>query len=94
MVALIPPGAVTTYGAIARALGVTPRQVGRAMAMQDDGIPWHRVVRADGTPATFHQGTALGLMRAERTPMAGRRVDLRAARWRPHPASSPEITEG
>ncbi|MGI8417320.1 MAG: MGMT family protein [Nakamurella sp.] len=34
MVALILQGAVTTYGDIARALGVTPRQVGRAMATQ------------------------------------------------------------
>jgi alkylated DNA nucleotide flippase Atl1 len=94
LVVLVPPGAVTTYGDIARALGVSPRQVGRAMAMLDDGFPWHRVVHADGTPATCHQGTAPVLLRAELTPMAGRRVDLRAARWRPHPASSPEITEG
>ncbi|MDQ2873714.1 MAG: MGMT family protein [Actinomycetota bacterium] len=80
-VACIPPGAVATYGDIARVLGVGPRQVGQAMGMLDDGVPWHRVVHADGTPASCHDGQALGLLCAEKTPMIGGRVDMGAARW-------------
>lgn len=94
MVALIPPRMVATYGDIAHALDVTPRQVGRAMSMLDDGIPWHRVVQANGTPATCHDGQARGLLRAELTPMIGSRVDVRKARWHPHPGSSSDSTEG
>lgn len=76
----IPPGTVATYGDIARALGVGPRQVGRAMGMLDAGAPWHRVVHADGTPASCHAGQAQALLRAETTPTIGARVDMRAAR--------------
>jgi alkylated DNA nucleotide flippase Atl1 len=88
-VVLIPPGSVATYGDIARVLGVGPREVGRAMGMLDDGVPWHRVVRADGTPASCHGGQAPMLLSREATPMIGGRVDLRAARWVPHPGSAP-----
>jgi len=77
----IPPGAVATYGDIARVLGVGPRQVGQAMRMLDDGIPWHRVVHADGTPAPCRGGQARRLLRAEMTPMTGGRVDMGVARW-------------
>ncbi len=94
IVALIPPGAVTTYGKIARALGVTPRQVGRAMSMLDDAVPWHRVVKADGTPAGCHNGRACELLRAELTPMVGGRIDLREARWDPHSGSGSDATKG
>lgn len=80
-VARIPVGAVATYGDIARLLGVGPRQVGRAMGVLDDAIPWHRVVHADGRPASCHDGRAWGLLRAEATPMVGERVNLRMARW-------------
>jgi methylated-DNA-protein-cysteine methyltransferase-like protein len=46
----IPPGRVTTYGAIALALGVPngARQVGWAMAVCSDDVPAHRVVNASG----------------------------------------------
>lgn len=80
IVVCIPPGTVATYGDIAAVLAVGPRQVGRAMGMLDDGIPWHRVVHADGTPASCHGGTAPALLRAEAAPMVGGRVDMRAAR--------------
>lgn len=89
IVVCIPPGTVATYGDIAAVLAVGPRQVGRAMGMLDEGIPWHRVVHADGTPASCHGGTAPALLRAEATPMLGGKVDMRAARFHLLGAASP-----
>lgn len=90
VVASIPPGRVMAYGAIARYLadvtgGASPRLVGQVMARHGEGLPWHRVVRADGQPARGHEARALRLLRAEGTPLArGRlRVDMRLAAWGP-----------
>lgn len=94
LVLCIPPGQVTTYGDIASVLAVGPRQVGRAMGILDDGIPWHRVVCADGTPASCHGGTAVELLRAEATPMVGGRVDVPAARCHFSGGSSLESAVG
>jgi len=46
---IIPVGYLTTYGAIAKAVGGSPRAVGNAMAYNPFPllIPCHRVVRAD-----------------------------------------------
>ena len=51
IVQLIPPGKVTTYKAIAHLLGITPRQVARALAQNQNpiAIPCHRVIRSDRT---------------------------------------------
>ena len=78
----IPRGRVMSYGDIAELLGTGPRQIGRVMTMLD-GVPWHRVVRADGTPAPCHDGEASGLLRAEGVAMRGSRVDMATARWLP-----------
>jgi alkylated DNA nucleotide flippase Atl1 len=86
LVACIPAGRVMAYGDIAAALGEGgPRQVGRVMSRWGGGVPWHRVVRADGRPAQCHQGEALALLRRERAPMRpdGDRLDMRRARWVP-----------
>lgn len=50
MVREIPKGRVTTYGAIAKKLGVGPRQVGQILHKNPSGevTPCHRVVRSDG----------------------------------------------
>jgi methylated-DNA-protein-cysteine methyltransferase-like protein len=50
IVQLIPKGKVTTYGAIARALGSTgaSRTVGYAMNACDKSLPAHRVVNRKG----------------------------------------------
>ncbi|MFE1148616.1 MGMT family protein [Streptomyces albidoflavus] len=81
----IPAGSVASYGEIGRHLGMGPRQVGRAMSLlgEDTGLPWWRVVHADGTPATCHEGRAPALLAEEGTPMRGGRVDLGRAghRW-------------
>jgi len=46
---LVPVGYVTTYGAVAEAVGGSPRAVGRVMATNPFPplVPCHRVVRAD-----------------------------------------------
>ncbi|MEV0838671.1 MGMT family protein [Actinocatenispora sera] len=80
VVAAIPPGRVMSYGDIAARIGAGPRQVGRAMTLLDDAVPWWRVVHADGTPATCHGGTAPALLRAEGTPLTRTRVDMLRAR--------------
>ena len=51
VVARIPRGRVTNYGQIARMLGMprAARQVGRAMRLCPDHLPWQRVVMRDGT---------------------------------------------
>jgi alkylated DNA nucleotide flippase Atl1 len=78
----IPPGCAASYGDIGKRIGAGPRQVGRAMSVLDDGVPWWRVVYADGTPSSCHDGQAPGLLRADGTPMLGGRVDMHRARQR------------
>lgn len=50
VVRLIPPGKVSSYGAIARYLGTSPRIVGWAMnsVKGSDRVPAHRVVNRNG----------------------------------------------
>ena len=87
LVERIPPGRVLAYGDVAEMLaaGGGPRQVGRVMAHWGGGVPWWRVVRASGEPATGHEREALRRLRAEGTPLRadGTRVRLPDARWRP-----------
>ena len=76
-VCAIPEGYVRTYGDIdARA----PRFVGRILATKHD-LPWHRVVRADGTIPKGQRQRELLL--GEGVPMRGDRVDLDQARLPP-----------
>lgn len=78
----IPPGRVSTYGAIGRLVGVGPRQVARALSSGGGGaVPWHRVLRADGTAAEPVRVRQLELLAAEGVPMRDGRVDLRAVGW-------------
>src|SRR5687767_11724485 len=79
----IPPGQVATYGDIAEMVGRGgPRQVGQVMARFGDGVPWWRVVRADGQTARGLEKHALRLLKADETPIKGDRVDLARARLR------------
>jgi len=51
-VRLVPAGQVTTYGDVATSLGSpnVARHVGWALAaLQDDSVPWHRVINSRGT---------------------------------------------
>lgn len=82
LVERIPPGRVMAYGDIADYLGEGgPRQVGRVMSTWGGGVPWWRVVHADGTPAPGHERRCLAHWHDEGTPLRGERVDMRLARW-------------
>jgi methylated-DNA-protein-cysteine methyltransferase-like protein len=74
----IPEGFVSTYGDIdPRA----PRLVGRILAETDEAVPWHRVVRADGSIPKGSRQRALLL--SEGVPIRGDRVDMGDARFPP-----------
>ncbi len=80
----VPEGRVTTYGAIADAVGGGPRQVGSVMASHGGGVPWWRVVRADGSLPPDLADEARQQHREEATPLRPtRKVDLVAAFWAP-----------
>ncbi len=50
----IPPGRIMTYGQISGLLGhrLSPVAVGWALHVCPDGVPWHRVVNAQGACST------------------------------------------
>ena len=71
----IPAGFVRTYGDIDPA---APRLVGHVLATIHDDLPWHRVVRSDGSLPKGRQQRAQ--LVSEGVPMLGDRVNLRIAR--------------
>ena len=79
-VSAIPEGRVTTYGAIARRLRGTPRQVARVLARLTDEesavTPWFRVVGAGGFVSTTKLG-AVGRRQIARLHAEGVAVTLR-----------------
>jgi alkylated DNA nucleotide flippase Atl1 len=77
----IPPGRVSTYGAIGRLIGIGPRRVARALSSGGGAVPWYRVVRADGTAAEPVRVEQLALLAAEGVPVRSGRVDLGAVHW-------------
>jgi alkylated DNA nucleotide flippase Atl1 len=78
----IPPGRVSTYGAIGHLLGIGPRRVARALSSGGGGaVPWFRVVRADGSAAEPVRARQLELLAAEGVPMRNGRVDVSAVGW-------------
>jgi methylated-DNA-protein-cysteine methyltransferase-like protein len=71
----IPPGFVRTYGDVSPG---APRFAGTVLAGLDDPtVPWHRVVRADGTLAKGERQRKL--LDAEGVPFRGHRVDLKVS---------------
>jgi methylated-DNA-protein-cysteine methyltransferase related protein len=75
----IPPGYVRTYGDLSPG---APRFAGAVLArLSDDMVPWHRVVRADGSLAKGARQRRR--LRAEGVPFRGARVDMRLARLPP-----------
>jgi methylated-DNA-protein-cysteine methyltransferase related protein len=84
LVERIPPGRVMSYGAIADYLGHGgPRQVGAVMSHHGGGVPWHRVVAANGRLVPGHENEALRRHREEGTPLRGDKIDMRKAVWWP-----------
>lgn len=53
VVRAIPPGETSSYGEVARLAGLPGRArlVGRILSEDGHDLPWHRVLRADGTCA-------------------------------------------
>jgi methylated-DNA-protein-cysteine methyltransferase related protein len=71
----VPEGFVTTYGDLCPE---APRFAGMVMAAcHDPGLPWHRIVRADGSLAKGDRQRRL--LEAEAVPFRGARVDMRVA---------------
>jgi methylated-DNA-protein-cysteine methyltransferase related protein len=72
----IPPGYVRTYGDVSPG---APRLAGRVLSyLGAQDIPWHRVVRADGSLAKGARQRRL--LEAEGVPFRGERVVLSRAR--------------
>ncbi len=97
-VAQIPPGMVTTYGDIARALGDPRggRQVGWAIAGSPGGLdlPFHRVVNRDGFLsggwAFGHPDVMKQRLVSEGVPFADEHtVDIKRCHWIPGDDSAP-----
>jgi len=81
-VAAIPPGSVASYGDIAELVRApSPRLEGRVLAEDGSDLPWHRVLRADGTPVHHLAERQLELLRAEGVLADGQRVNMRRYRW-------------
>ena len=73
-----PPGFVRAYGDVSPG---APRFAGSVLAACDDpDVPWHRIVRADGSLAKGERQRRL--LDAEGVPFKGDRVDMREA-WVP-----------
>ncbi|MBI3685447.1 methylated-DNA--[protein]-cysteine S-methyltransferase [Candidatus Azambacteria bacterium] len=66
--ARVPKGKVTTYRAIARALGISPRMAGSMLALHyNHNVPCHRVVFSDGRMGGYNRGISrkIALLRKE-----------------------------
>lgn len=81
----IPYGKVMSYGQIAWMLGRPrcARLIGRAMRYCPEGLPWQRVVRADGSIADGgHPEIRRALLDAEGVPfLSDGRVDMKSCLW-------------
>lgn len=66
VVRAIPPGETRSYGEVAAEAGVrSPRLVGRILAEDGHDLPWHRVLRADGSCALHLAREQSARLRAE-----------------------------
>ncbi len=87
LVGQIPPGKVTTYGELARAVGINPRQVGYILHHNTDPVrfPCHRVVKSDGRVATGYAfggpGKQQERLEAEGVVFVQSRINLKQFGW-------------
>ena len=78
----IPAGRVMTYGDVAEYVGASsPRIVGRVLALDDGSVPWHRVLRANGTLAEHLYTEQRQRLLSEGVRFRGDKVDLAGHRW-------------
>jgi len=87
LVSQIPKGKVTTYGRIAAMCGSprAARVVGGIAHYGDPMLPWHRVVKADGSLAEGYYGGVVGheaALRAEAVEINNGKVNLGVHLWR------------
>jgi methylated-DNA-protein-cysteine methyltransferase related protein len=93
VVAAIPSGRVTTYGTIARHLGIRPRQVafilGTLTVEESKQLPWFRVVAANGIVSSTKLGAVgrrqIARLRAEGVAVTPRNKveDFHLIAWSP-----------
>ena len=84
----IPAGRVMTYGDVAEYAGApSPRIVGRVLALDGGSVPWHRVLRADGSLAEHLYTEQRQRLLAEGVRFNGDRVELKNFRWDGSPES-------
>jgi methylated-DNA-protein-cysteine methyltransferase-like protein len=89
LVKLIPRGRVLTYGAIARALRLPggARTAGRAMGAtpKGKGIPWHRVLGANGKILIREPYASLQkkLLESEGVSVVESRINMKKHLWSP-----------
>ncbi|MCL4122784.1 UNVERIFIED_CONTAM: hypothetical protein GTU68_001250 [Idotea baltica] len=85
----IPPGKITTYGILAKYLGLnyTARSVGRALGKlpSDSMLPWHRVIPASGS-LNIPEYSISGKIQRERLQSEGivicnNKVNVRQYNW-------------
>lgn len=85
VVASVPKGSVASYGDIADVAGAsTPRIVGWVLKEDGFDLPWHRIVRADGTPPPHKRESQLARLEAEGVQSDGFKVDMDRYRWNPN----------
>jgi methylated-DNA-protein-cysteine methyltransferase-like protein len=89
IVAKIPKGKVTSYGAIAETLGLksSARTVGYAMGLIPEGYPAHRVLNRVGELSGAHKFGGYKKMRAllerDGVTFVGKHVDMSKHFWHP-----------
>ena len=94
----IPPGQVVTYGQVAALVGRerAARAVGGAMRHCPDGVPWHRVVNAQGGISRRRQGSGMLTQRIrleqEGVRLRRGRVWLARYQWEPPMAGPRKVS--
>jgi len=86
VIRLIPPGRVTSYGAIAKAVGYPnhSRHVGNALRNYGDDFPAHRVCNSSGRiTASCLQAFTIKLYREGIEVVHGRIVNFKNIFWNP-----------
>jgi methylated-DNA-protein-cysteine methyltransferase-like protein len=78
----IPPGRVMSYGDVAEYVGTrAARNVGRVLALDGGTVPWHRVLRSNGTMAEHLVVEQTQRLRAEGVRVERDRVAMDEFRW-------------
>ncbi|HJQ42278.1 MAG TPA: MGMT family protein [Jatrophihabitantaceae bacterium] len=78
----IPAGRVMSYGDVAEFVGSrSARIVGRVLAMDGGTVPWHRVIRSDGTLADHLYSEQRQRLLAEGVRFDGDKVRIADHRW-------------